>query len=104
MTQSIYQKFAETNNWLTCAIIEKVYGRSFSRDEILEHVKVEHDSNTLTNTVKLDDQIILTSFLKVRTERDEDGEPVNVSCHGYFKVPDIFMDEFIKERSENWMK
>jgi hypothetical protein len=104
MTQSIYQKFAETNNWLMCAIIEKVYGRALNRDEILRHVTVEHDSNTLTNTVKLDNQIILLSHLKVSTGWDENGERVNESCHGYFKVPDIFMDEFIKERSENWMK
>ena len=103
MTPQIYEKFSETNNWLLNAIIEKVHGRSFNHNEILDHVTIEHDKTTQENKVYLDKKLIMTSFLKIMTETVDD-EVVNTSCHGEFNIPKKYMDDYIKDRATNWMR
>ena len=90
-----HTKFTQTNDWLINAILEKMIGRLPTKDELRANLKIDFDQLTHTNTVYYNNTKIMESQL---------GSFDGVGISGFFSVPEELMDEFIKERIDNWNK
>lgn len=77
----------------------------FNHDEIVKHVNIKSTEGKggSTQRVYLDNNLIFSSTFKVNNTY-VDEETCDITMHGYFSIPEIFMDEFIKEKTTNWMK
>lgn len=96
---SLINKFTDTNDWIVNAILEKILGRVPTKDELREGLLIKHDEQTRTSKIFWKGKLILLSSIYHAT--DEYG---NQTIQGYFEVPLQFMDEYIEQRTKEWMK
>ena len=89
---SIAQKYEEAKRWLIVAIVEKLLNRVPDDTELILNIQAVHYPNGTSEFFWKKRKILETGL-----QETENG------IGGYFSVPSQYNDEFITEKTKNWM-
>lgn len=92
MNSHIFHKFSKTVDWLTHAIIEKIEGRLPNKVELHQNLAITTDETGYK--IEWKNEVILLAWLEFRDEGVVAGE---------FEIAEKYLDDFMKDRSRNWI-